>query len=407
VAAVLGTGVLVLPAVTAAMAGPAALVAWLAMAVCAVPMALTLGRLAAALPDAGGIAAYARAAFGIPAGRAVGLLYLGTVPVGAPAAALIGAGYVSAYFRLAHGAEVAVAAAMLATALVLNALGVELSARAAAVIVGAIGALLGAAVLAALPHARLLPPGPFAPHGLIPIGRAFALLYWAFVGWEMLGHMAEEFVSPGRDIPRALAAALAVVDVLYLAVAWATVATGTYAGGGADGLARLIALGLGPAGALVAVAVAALVTYGTTHTYVAGFSRLVYAQAREGNLPPALARLHPRRGTPVAVLAAMAVPFALVLAWDAVSPFSLAALLAWPSAIFIALYVAAMAAGVRLLPNRADRAVAALAAAVSAAALPFAGWAVTLPAAIAAAAAGSERWRRRRAHPSARQAAGG
>lgn len=87
VAAVLGAGVLVLPAVTATLAGPAAILAWMLMAVAAAPMALTLGALAVRLPDAGGIAAYAREAFGPRVGRVVGLLYLGTVPVGAPAAA--------------------------------------------------------------------------------------------------------------------------------------------------------------------------------------------------------------------------------------------------------------------------------------------------------------------------------
>lgn len=380
VAAVLGTGVLVLPAVTASLAGPAALVAWALMAVMAAPMALTLGDLAVRLPDAGGIAAYARAAFGPRAGRAVGLLYLGTVPVGAPAAALIGSGYVTAYFGWPPLVGVAIAAAMLATALGANAVGVELSGRAATAVVVAIALILAAAVATALPHAALERLTPFAPHGWVPVGASFALLYWALVGWEMVGHMAEEFTDPARDLGRAMLASLAVVDVLYLAVAAATVGTGTYGHGrSADGLALLVGLSLGRWGARATAALALLVTYATTHTYIAGFSRLVYAQARQGDMPGWLAVLNARRQTPIRVLAVMAVPFAVVLAYDAVRPFSLAALIAWPSAIFIGLYITAMAAGVRLLPRWRQRLAATAGGLVSLAALPFTGFAAALP----------------------------
>ncbi|MBZ4654202.1 MAG: hypothetical protein JG781_1541 [Peptococcaceae bacterium] len=70
VGAVLGSGVLVLPAATAQMAGPASLLAWLLMGVLTLPLALTLGYLAIHHPDAGGVAAYARKAFG-PLGGAI------------------------------------------------------------------------------------------------------------------------------------------------------------------------------------------------------------------------------------------------------------------------------------------------------------------------------------------------
>ncbi|MFD0131980.1 amino acid permease, partial [Bacillus subtilis] len=82
IGAVIGTGVLILPAKTAELAGPASLVSWILISVFVLPIALTLGRLAAKVPDAGGIVAYARKAFGPSIAAITGWVLLGSIPVG-------------------------------------------------------------------------------------------------------------------------------------------------------------------------------------------------------------------------------------------------------------------------------------------------------------------------------------
>lgn len=383
VAAVLGSGVLILPALTADMAGPAALIAWAMMALAVIPMAFTLGRLAIHYSDAGGIAAYVRAAFGDRWARTVGYWYLGTVPVAAPAASLIGVGYVATFLHLPRGVTILGSAALLSVALITNALGVELSGRTVTAVVATVAAILLAAVAIASPHVRMKAFSPWMPHGWFPVGDSMALLFWAFIGWEMLGHMAEEFIDPARDLMKALWLAVAVIDVLYVTVAFITVGTHMYGPGRTgDALALLVGLGLGRDGMAVVVLLALFVTYGTIHTYVAGFSRLVYAQARAGDLPRALGALHPRWRTPTRVLIMLALPFSVVLGIEWQHPVSLGALIDWPSAIFIALYVVAMASGFRLLPRRIERISAAAGAVLSASALFFVGYAVLLPLAI-------------------------
>jgi amino acid efflux transporter len=64
VGAVLGTGVISLPALGAQVAGPASLVAWLALVLLSVPLAMTFAALGARYPDAGGVSTYLRRAFG-------------------------------------------------------------------------------------------------------------------------------------------------------------------------------------------------------------------------------------------------------------------------------------------------------------------------------------------------------
>ena len=95
IGAVLGTGVISLPAMAAGIAGPASILAWLALVVLSAPLALTFAALGARFPDAGGVSTYARRAFGSRAATAVGWLFYVVVAVGAPPAAAFAGGYVA------------------------------------------------------------------------------------------------------------------------------------------------------------------------------------------------------------------------------------------------------------------------------------------------------------------------
>ncbi len=383
IAAVLGSGILVLPALTANLAGPGSLLAWAIMAILIAPLAWVLGRLAAAYPHAGGIAEFVRQAFGARLGRLTGLLYIATVPMGAPVAALIGAAYLGAAIGLPHAGVMAAAAAMLFLSILLNVLGVEFSGRTIVFVVIGISLILLLGVVTAIPHLRLANFSPWLPHGIWPVGKDVALLFWAFVGWEMLAHMTEEFKNPARDVMRAMFVAMVVVDLLYLSAAVATVGTHTYGPGRtANALADLVGLTLGRSGEILVGILGWLISYGTIHTYVAGFSRLVYAEARIGNLPRWLHQLHPRRRTPTRILWLHAVPWTIVMLWTYLSGVSLATLIAWPSAVFIVLYILAMASGFRLLDPLQERVLAAIGVLVSFGALLFLGWTMLYPGAV-------------------------
>ena len=62
--AVLGTGIISMPALAAAVAGPASLIAWLALVLLSAPLAWTFAELGARFPDGGGVSSYVRRAFG-------------------------------------------------------------------------------------------------------------------------------------------------------------------------------------------------------------------------------------------------------------------------------------------------------------------------------------------------------
>ncbi|WP_245867505.1 L-methionine/branched-chain amino acid exporter YjeH [Sporomusa silvacetica DSM 10669] len=350
IGAVLGSGVLVLPVFAADLAGPASMISWVLMGLLTIPLVITLGKLASKCPDAGGIAAYAQLAFGWRAGTVTGWLFLGTVPIAAPIAALIGANYIGVYLALSHGQIVFTAAFTLAMTLFFNYRGISLSGKVQLAIVSVIALILLAVIAAALPAVDRQQFTPFAPRGWIPVGEAMTLLFWAFVGWEMIGHLAEEFEDPARDIQLSLGVSVIIVNSLYLLLALTIIGTGSYLGQDkVAALAIMVSQGWGKSAGAVVAALGFAVCYGAIHTYVAGFSRLVYAQARQGAFPAFFSGLHPVFQTPHRVLWSLVPCFSFVLFVIHHFNVNLAAFIQFPSAIFIALYIIGMASAIKLL----------------------------------------------------------
>jgi amino acid efflux transporter len=350
VGAILGPGLLVLPAVAAELAGPASLIAWLALIIISVPMALTFAALARRYPEAGGFAAYTERAFGRKAGALAGWLFFLSIPSGCAIVALIVARYVADATGIGREPALLVGGLVVTAAYAVNLAGLRVSARSQVVVSALIVGLLSVAIAAALPR---IDPGaftPFAPQGAVAIGVAAVALFWAFAGWEAVTPLAEEFRDPGRDMFRATWFALVVVGVVYLMLAVATVGTSAYGPAvGRAPLAAMVTTSFGPvAGAAVSV-LALFVSFGAANAYVAGTSRLGYALGRDGRLPRWFGVLQVRFHTPHHSLLFL---FAGFLGWmGVVYAFGVeeAQLLPISTSSYIATYVLAMAAGVRLL----------------------------------------------------------
>jgi amino acid efflux transporter len=363
VGAVLGTGVIALPALAAKVAGPASLLAWLGLAILSAPLAATFAALGARYPSAGGVATYARLAFGDPAATAVGWCFFFAIPVGAPAAALWAGEYLSAAFGGGTFGTDATAVALMVAVPTANAFGVRLAGRLQLALAALLSAFLLTAVGSALPYARLANLRPFAPHGWASIGSAAELLVWCFIGWEVVSYLTAEFRRPARDVPRATAAAVIVVGAMYLAVAFATVAVlGPAAGSASAPLADLLATGLGGNGPLLAASTAMLLTLGAMNTYYAGTAKLGAALGRDGGFPAWLARGSsagevPRRS--LAVLAALSLAALLV---DLVVGVGSQPLVLLATGLFVSVYAVGVAAAIKLLPRRSKGQAAAVAA---------------------------------------------
>lgn len=353
VGAVLGTGVITLPALAADLAGPASLLAWGALVVLSVPLASTFAALGGRYPDSGGVSTYVRRAFGDRAAGVVGWCFYFAVPVGAPPASMMAGGYVADLLGGGRDTTLTVAALLIAFTALLNAVGLRLSGRVQLGLASVLALLITATILVALPHADPGALTPFAPHGWGAVGTATAVLVWGFAGWEAVAPLAADYRSPRRDVPRATAIAVGVVGVLYLGLAATSLLVlGPLTGSSRAPLSDLLALGLGEGARVVTAVAAVLLTLGAMNAYFAGASRLGAALARDGALPTALARGHAPGQVPRRSLALVTSLSFLALLAARVLGLELGPLMLLATGCFTLVYLLGTAAAVRLLPRR-------------------------------------------------------
>lgn len=380
IGAVLGSGILVLPAIVAEMAGPASLVSWLLMGIFSLPMVIAIGAMSSRFPDSGGMAAYARQGFGPRISQLTGLLMLSAMPIGMPLTALVGAHYWGSVMSWSMGEIHLAAAGLLVVAIGLNYRGIELSGRIQITVVSIILFILMAVVVSAVPEIRFAAFTPFAPHGWMPVGEAMVLLFFAFMGWEMISHLAEEFQNPVRDIPKSLGLAVIVVNFIYFAVAFVMVGSVAYLkGSSTSAMINLVAQRWGDAAGMVVAALGLIVCYCPVHSFIAGFSRLVYAQAREGYFPQQLGKLHPKYQTPYRALLLFGPIFLLILGLSYWLSWDLKPLFGIPSTTFLLVYMIGMAAAGRVLDTWLAKGCAWLSVVLSGVIFMFAGWFMIFP----------------------------
>jgi amino acid efflux transporter len=393
VGALLGPGLLLLPGLAAAQAGPASILAWLALLGISALLAVVFAGLGKAFPSAGGVTGYAAAGLGPRAGAAAGWCFLAGVICGAPVVCLIGASYVADLTGGGQSVRCGVAAALLLVVLGLALGGVRATTSVQLVLVGLLIVVVIIAVAGSAPSAHAANWTPFAPHGWPAIGRAASTLMLSFVGWEAVAPLTTRFGDPARQLPRVIAIAFALTTALYLGLAVTTIAV---LGSGAATevpLADLLRQAVGPAGRAAAAVAAVVLTLGATNAYLSGAASMA-AELTGRRGPGARQSLTSRPrlaswrdpGSTRPLLALIAAAGLLVIGLYAVRIVSTAQLVEIPTTLFLAVYLACTLSAARTLAGGARRAALPAVLAVGAV-LFFSGWALAIAAAVAVTAA--------------------
>lgn len=150
-------------------------------------------------------------------------------------------------------------------------------------------------------------------YGAMGIAAGAALVFFAYIGFDVVATTAEEAKNPQRDLPIGIIASLVICTILYAATA--LVITGMIPYRDISSEAALanafVSVGKGGYATLISAgAVAGLTT--VVMTLLIGATRVVFAMSRDRLLPPALGRTNARTGTPVRITLILGVLVALV-----------------------------------------------------------------------------------------------
>jgi basic amino acid/polyamine antiporter, APA family len=337
VSVVIGAGIFTITASTAGnLTGPAISVSFIIAAIACGLAALCYAEFASTLPVAGSAYTFSYATFGEFVAWIIGWDLILEFAVAAAVVAKGWSSYLGTVFEFggstAHFGGLHLdwgALLIIAFVTAILAWGTKLSAEVSLVItvikvsVVLLVVAVGAFYIKAANYTPFIPPGESSTgkqgdqsllslitgaegsnYGWYGVLAGASIVFFAFIGFDIVATTAEETKNPQRDVPRGILGSLAIVTVLYVAVA--VVLTGmvrytelrdageeanlatAFAANGVDWAAKVISIG----------ALAGLTT--VVIVLVLGQTRVLFAMCRDGLLPRPLAKTGPH-GTPVRI----------------------------------------------------------------------------------------------------------
>ncbi|TFD26839.1 amino acid permease [Cryobacterium cryoconiti] len=143
-----------------------------------------------------------------------------------------------------------------------------------------------------------------AQYGLFGLLAGASLVFFAFIGFDVVATSAEEVKNPQKTLPRGIFAGLAIVTVLYLGVSLVLTGMVPYTVLADDPNASLatafISVGAGWAAQVISVGILVGLTT-VIMVLLLGLSRVLFAMSRDGLLPRGLSVTSSKRGTPARV----------------------------------------------------------------------------------------------------------
>ena len=146
--------------------------------------------------------------------------------------------------------------------------------------------------------------GGFAPNGFKGVSAAAAIIFFSYIGFDAVSTAAEEAKDPARDMPFGIIMSLIVCTVLYILLS--VVMTGIAPWqqlGTPEPMITALQYAQGPAGLLsfsrFIIALGAVAAMGSVLlVFQLGQPRIFFSMSRDGLLPKAFARVHPKYRTP-------------------------------------------------------------------------------------------------------------
>jgi APA family basic amino acid/polyamine antiporter len=325
VGAIVGTGILTLIGVGAGKAGPAVILSFAIAGIICACAALAYAEVATMIPASGSAYTYSYVVFGELIAWMIGVALILEYTLVVSAVAVGWSGYAAGFLEsiglglphaLIQGPELGGVINVPAIFIIwvvagLLIAGTRESATLNAILVVIKMLALALFVAVALPVFNPEHFHPFMPYGFprsgpagseVGVMAAAAIIFFAFYGFDAIATAAEEAKNPSRDLAIGIVGSMVVCVLIYMAVAAAAIGAVAYSGfaNSAEPLA-LILRDIGRPWAARILGASAVIALPTVIlAFFFGQSRIFFTVARDGLLPPVLARVSPR-GSPVRI----------------------------------------------------------------------------------------------------------
>ena len=142
-----------------------------------------------------------------------------------------------------------------------------------------------------------LSPGAF---GISGIFTGAALVFFAYIGFDIVATAAEETKNPQRDMPIGIFGSLGICTVLYVAVSLVVTGMVKYTDIKVEAPLAEAFRSVGHPAFATVISIGAIIGLTTVMmVLMLGQSRVFFAMSRDRLLPPAFAKVSPRFGTPL------------------------------------------------------------------------------------------------------------
>ncbi len=346
----LGTGLFMVPAIAAGIAGHLSLWAWGLLFIAICPIALTFAQLGKRYPSAGGTAYFVRQAFDKRLEKSVAWLFVSVIPVGIPAAIALAAGFLQQLLPEAINSAMLAQVLTVALLMAVNLSGTKSSGRLQTVIALSVFALVAAFWWKGGLSTNDIVMPTLDADSFWSIGAALGVMFWCFVGIEAFAHMGEEFKNPQRDFPIAILVGSFIAGATYWACSVIILKFGAY-GSAEFESASIPWISEQLFGNKFKVLISLLgfaACFASVNLYTQSLSRMVWAQAREYKPTSPLARVS-IKGVPANATLVIGAILILSCVGGELSGLDLEFFLKLANSVFVLVYLLAMLSAYKLL----------------------------------------------------------
>jgi amino acid transporter len=303
-----------IPYILSTMGGARCMAAWVLAGLLAICDGIVTAELAAEMPRAGGSYIFLRESFG-RAGRLMSFLFLFQILISAPlslASGCIGfAQYLAPILPIA-GRSAPVTATIVCAAIVLLLLRrIDAIGRFSVILwIGVLGTI-AVVIAAGAPHltwksfAFWDAPRHDGLTGFAGLGAALIFAVYDYLGYYNIAYLGDEVKEPEKTIPRVIVISILAIAVLYIVMQAAIISVLPYeiASTSKSVVADYIRVLMGPTAAKWVSVMILWTAFASIFSVMLGYSRILFAAARDRNFFGVFARLHATEAYPfVAVI---------------------------------------------------------------------------------------------------------